>query len=137
MWKIFDKGRPTSLATDWSKSGFGFWLTQKHCDCQPIKPLCCTSGWRVTLVGSRFTSSAESRYAPIEVESLAVAVVDALEKSRHFVLGCDNLIIAVDHKPLVKVFGDRSLHDIEHPTPSKPQREDTAVPISYSPRSWS
>ena len=67
----------------------------------------------MTLVGSRFTSSAESRYAPIEGEALAV--VDALEKSRHFVLGCDNLIIAVDHKPLVKVFGDRSLHDIENP----------------------
>ena len=42
--EIFDKGRPTCLATDWSKSGIGFWLTQKHCDCQPIKPLCCASG---------------------------------------------------------------------------------------------
>ena len=98
--EIFDKGRPTCLATDWSKSGIGFWLTKKPC--QPIKPLCCASGWRVTLVGSRFTSSAESRFAPIEGEALAA--VDALEKSRHFVLGCDNLIIAVGHKPLVKVF---------------------------------
>ena len=111
--EIFDKGRPACLATDWSKSVNGFWITQKHCDCQPIKPLCCASGWRVTLVGSRFTSSTESRYAPIEGQALAV--VDALEKSRHFVLGCDNLIIAVDHKHLVKVFGDRSLHDTENP----------------------
>ena len=50
------------------------------------------------LVGSRFTHPKESRYAPIEGEALAVA--DALDKARHFVLGCNNLVIAVDHKPL-------------------------------------
>jgi len=61
-------------------------------------------------VGSRFTHPAESRYAPIEVEALAVA--DALDKARHFVLECCDLIIAVDHKPLLKLFGDRSLEDI-------------------------
>ena len=59
------------------------------------------------LVSSRFTSSAESRYEPIEGDALAV--VDALEKARHFLLGCPNLMIAVDHKLLLKVFGDRSL----------------------------
>ena len=47
---------------------------------------------------------------PIEGEELAVA--DALNKARHFVLGYDNLIIAVDHKPLIKLLGDRSLGDI-------------------------
>ena len=60
-------------------------------------------GW---MVGSRFTHEAESRYAPIEGEALAVA--DALDKARHFVLGCKNLTIAVDHRPLLKIFGDRS-----------------------------
>ena len=64
----------------------------------------------MTLVGSRFTHAAESRYAPIEGEALAVA--DALDKARYFVLGCEDLIIAVDHKPLLKIFGDRSLQDI-------------------------
>jgi hypothetical protein len=73
-------------------------------------PFCCASGWKTTLVGSRFTHPAESRYAPIEGEALAVA--DALNKSRFFVLGCNNLTIAVDHKPLLKVLGDRSLEDI-------------------------
>ena len=29
-----------------------------------------------------------------------------------FVLGCDKLIIAVDHKPLLKIFDDRCLEDI-------------------------
>ena len=110
--EIFDKSRPTCLATDWCKDGLGFWLLQKHCRCQQITPLCCRSGWKVTLVGSRFTSKTESRYAPIEGEALAV--VDALKKARHFVLGCTDLIIAVDHKPLLKVFSDRSLHDINN-----------------------
>ena len=111
--EIFDKTRTTCLATDWSKSGIGFWLLQKHCKCETSKPFCCKEGWKVALVGSRFTTPAESRYHPIEGEALAV--VDALEKARHFVLGCKNLIIAVDHKPLEKIFGDRSLDNIPNP----------------------
>lgn len=108
--QIFDKSRPTCLATDWSKTGIGFWLLQKHCACPVSKPFCCRTGWRVTLVGSRFTSSAESRYAPVEGEALAVA--DALDKARYFVLGCQDLTIAVDHKPLLKILDDRSLEDL-------------------------
>ncbi|CAB3985538.1 Transposon Ty3-I Gag-Pol poly [Paramuricea clavata] len=110
--QIFDKSKPTCLATDWSKDGIGFWLFQKHCDCPAERPFCCKTGWKVTLVGSHFTHTAESRYAPIEGEALAV--VDALDKARFFVLGCDNLIIAVDYKPLLKVFGDRCLEDISN-----------------------
>ncbi len=83
---------------------------KKHCKCTKLQPFCCRDGWRITLVGSRFTHAAESRYAPIEGEALAVA--DALDKSRFFVLGCEDLIIAVDHKPLLKVFGDRTLDEI-------------------------
>ena len=64
-------------------------------------------------MGSRFTHSAESRYAPVEGEALAV--VTALDKARHFVLGCPNLTIAVDHKPLLKLFGDRSIEAIPNP----------------------
>ena len=108
--RIFDKAKPTCLATDWSKTGIGFWLFQKHCQCSSTHPFCCRTGWKVTLVGSRFTHSAESRYAPVEGEVLAVA--DALDKARYFVLGCDDLIVAVDHKPLLKVLGDRSLEGI-------------------------
>ena len=104
---IFDKEKPTCLATDWSKHGIGYWLFQKHCQCPSSDLFCCRDGWKITLVGSRFTHEAESRYAPIEGEALAVA--DALDKARHFVLGCKNLTIAVDHRPLLKIFGDRSL----------------------------
>ena len=108
--RIYDKSRTTCLATDWSKSGVGFWLFQKYCNCPGNKPFCCHSGWKISLVGSRFTNPAESRYAPVEGEALAV--VYALDKARYFVLGCKDLIIAVDHKPLLKIFGDRSLEDV-------------------------
>ena len=111
--RIFDKSKPTCLATDWSKSGIGFWLFQKHCTCSGSKLFCCKSGWKTTLMGSRFTHAAETRYAPVEGEALAV--VYALDKARYFILGCPNLTIAVDHKPLLKLFGDRSLEDIPNP----------------------
>ena len=108
--RIFDKKKPTCLATDWSKNDIGYWFRQKHCQCPQNTPFCCPTGWKTTLVGSRFTHAAESRYAPIEGEALAAAV--ALDKARFFVLGCENLLIAVDHKPLLKIFGERSLNDI-------------------------
>ena len=110
----FQIGRPTCLATDWSKDGVGFVLLQKFCKCAMDKaPYCCSDGWHLIFAGSRFTSDAESRYAPVEGEALAV--VNALEKCRMFVLGCSDLLVVVDHKPLVKILGDRSLEDIKNP----------------------
>ena len=111
--RIFDPSKPTCLATDWSKTGIGFWLFQKHCHCDSKLPLCCKTGWKSALSGSRFTHAAETRYAPIEGEALAV--VDALDKARYFVLGCTDLTIAVDHKPLLKIFQDHSLDKIPNP----------------------
>ena len=43
--------------------------------------------------------------APIECEAVAYGLYNA----RFFVLGCNDLVIAVDHKPLLKVLGNRSL----------------------------
>ena len=108
--KFSIKQKPTCLETDWSKSGIGFWLSQKHCHCTSTVPFCCPFGWKTTLIGSRFTNKAEANYAPIEGEALAVA--DSLEKARFFVLGCNDLTIAVDYKPLLNVFNDRSLDKI-------------------------
>jgi hypothetical protein len=59
--QIFDTNRSTCLATNYSRTGIGFWLFQKHCLCSSMKPFCCKDGWRVTQVGSRFTHAAESR----------------------------------------------------------------------------
>ena len=58
------------------------------------------------------------RRIQIPVEGEALAIVDALDKARYFILGCPDLTILTvitDHKPLVKLFGDRSLNDIPNP----------------------
>ena len=112
--KIFDVNRSTCLRTDWSKKGIGFLLAQKHCECGPDDSFgCCQDGWKITLAGSRFLSSAEKNYAPVEGEALAVAW--ALEQTRYFTMGCNKLRIIVDHKPLTKLFGDRRLDEIDNP----------------------
>ena len=112
--RSFEPNRPTCLATDWSKQGIGFTLLQKHCNCPMTDaPNCCHGGWHLILAGSRFTTDAESRYAPIEGEALAVTY--GLEKCRMFTLGCQDLTIATDHKPLVKILGDTALDTIKNP----------------------
>ena len=111
--KIFDLKRQTCLRTDWSKKGIGYFLSQKHCDCSSQTYGCCPDGWKVTLAGSRFLTPAEQNYAAIEGEALGVAW--ALEQTQYFTMGCDNLVVIVDHKPLVKIFGDRRLDEIDNP----------------------
>ncbi|GFN87456.1 retroelement polyprotein [Plakobranchus ocellatus] len=69
--EIFDKNSSTCLATtDWSKDGVGFWLFQKHCKCKSSKPFCCRQGWKITLVGHRFTSGAESWLSNLKEKTL-------------------------------------------------------------------
>ena len=102
--RIFEISRRTCLRTDWSKSGIGFFLSQKHCDCESQSFGCCSDGWRITLAGSRFLTKSESNFAPIEGEALAVAW--SLEQTRFFTMGCEDLIVLVDHKPR---------QDIQHP----------------------
>lgn len=112
--KAFEPSRPTCLATDWSKNGIGFTLTQKHCECRPpFNPGCGDGHWKLVFAGSRFTKDSESRYAPIEGEALAV--VFGLQRCRMFVMGAPNLILAVDHKPLIKILNDRALDTISNP----------------------
>ena len=42
--RIFDITKRTALRTDWSKTGIGFWLLQKHCDCMQRSPGYCDDG---------------------------------------------------------------------------------------------
>ena len=111
--KHFETLHPTCFATDWGKSGLGFFLLQKWCECSQTGPRCCKNGWKLVLAGRRFTTPAESRYSPTEGELLAVA--DSLHKARHFVIGCKNLIIAVDYLPLLGLLNSKSLADIPNP----------------------
>ena len=112
--QIFDITKPNCLRVDWSakKKGIGYFLLQQHCLCPGSLPGCCQDGWQITLAGSRFLTSTEQRYAPVEGEALAIAW--GLEQTRFFTQGCDNLTIVTDHKPLVKIFGDRTLDEISN-----------------------
>ena len=113
--RLFDPMKKTALVTDWSKIGTGFSLMQKHCMCNSDIPTCCREGWKLVFAGSQFNNKAEAKYAPVEGECLAV--VKALHKPtvKYFVHGCRDLIIATDHKPLVKLLGNRKLEDIHNP----------------------
>ena len=112
--RLYDMSATTGLATDWSKNCMGWWLVQKHCSC-PDPPVlgCCKTGWQTVFCGSKFNSQSESRYAPIEGE--AAAVLLGLEKCSHFILGLPNLLLAIDHKPLVAIFGSTGLENIPNP----------------------
>lgn len=110
--QTFKRNRATGLATDYSKAGISHFLFQKHCKCPGELNMDCRDGhWKVILASSRFTNDAESRYAPVEGEALAL--VYGLESCRMFVLGCPNLLVTVDHLPLVKIFSDQALENIE------------------------
>ena len=110
--RIFDPYRVTSLSPDWSETGIGYFLYQKHCECPSDITTCCQYGWRITLAGSRFLNKAEQNYWPVEGEALTVAW--ALEDTRYFTMGCRNLHIQTDHRPLVKLFGDRTLDEVSN-----------------------
>ena len=116
--KGFVMGKPTLVAGDWSETGIGFSMQQKHCNC-PMEeaPLCGENKeddhWKLILAGSRFTKPAEANYSPIEGEALAMA--HALESTRMFTLGNENLIVGTDHKPLVPIMGLKNLEDIKNP----------------------
>ena len=110
--EIFDMSRPTCLRPDWSKEGIGYFLLQKHCTCESELPECCANGWKITLAGSRFLRGPEQRYAAIEGEALAI--VWGLEQTKYFTQGCSNLLVVTDHKPLKKIFGDRTLDEISN-----------------------
>ena len=110
--RMFEIGKPTYLGTNWSRIGLGFVLLQKHCGCDSIKPGCCHEGWKIVFAGSRFTTSAESRYHPVEGEALSVSW--GFHKTRYFTIGCDILTLGVDHKPLLKIFEFKELNNINN-----------------------
>ena len=64
------------------------------------------SGW------FSFPDTHRQRYTPIEGEALAVAW--SLEQTRYFTQGCRKLLVVTDHKPLVKILGDRTLDEISN-----------------------
>ena len=67
----------------------------------------------MTQCGSRYLTPAETRYAPIELELLAVTW--AVNKCRTYLLGRQNFELIVDHRPLVGILDHKTLDQIENP----------------------
>ena len=83
--KTFEPNCPTCLVTDWSKSGIGFNLTQKHCRCSdPANPGCGEGHWKLVFARPRFTTDTDNRYAPIEGEAFAVRLWVATMPHVHY-----------------------------------------------------
>ena len=116
--RLFDPKLHTGLLTDWCQDGFGHILCQKHCDCplregQPANLNCCKTGWKVCSVGSRFCNTAEANYSPTDGEF--TGLVDALEKTAHFTLGCKSLTVGTDHQPLIPIIEGMDLEKVKTP----------------------
>ena len=110
----YDLRKPTCLATDWSKTGLGFSLMQKHCRCPGVAdPNCGAGHWKLIFAGSKTTNESQQRYSPTEGECLAA--VYGLKRCRMYTLGCPNLILATDHNPLTGILNDRRLDSIDNP----------------------
>ena len=63
--------------------------------------------------GSRFLSDAETRYAVIELEMLAVCW--AIKKCRVFLAGFQHFDVATDHNPLIPILNTCRLDEVENP----------------------
>ena len=135
--RVYDINRYTCLQTDWCKDGLGYLLLQKFCSC-PMEhaSVCCSTGWHLVFAGSRFTKGAKCRYAPTEGEALAVTWT--LAHSRMFTLGCPNLIISTDHRPLLGIFSDRCLDSISNPRIRRHKEHSLQITFhnQYNPGKW-
>ena len=87
-------------------------------------------------VGSRFTTPTESRYAPTEGEALIVSW--GLNNAKMFVLGCKDLIVITDRKPLLSIFNHRNLSTITNPELFKLKEKTLQYhfTIQYCPGKW-
>jgi hypothetical protein len=93
---FFDPALRSYILTDASHVGLGYLLLQED---PHHSPVCC----RTIACGSRSLNSAESRYAPIELECLGVSY--ALAKCHFYLAGLPRpFTVITDHKPLVGLF---------------------------------
>ena len=130
--KTFDTKRQTCIHCNWSKDGIGYVVLQQYCQCSTAStPTCCPNGWQLTFAGSRFTTPTEKQYSPTEGEALAVAW--GLNNAKIFVLGCQDLIIITDHKPLLSIVNNRDLGTITNPQILKLKK---TLQYSFTILSW-
>jgi hypothetical protein len=94
--KFYDPKKPTKISADASQSGLGAVLLQQDED-----------GWAPVAYASKAMTEAETRYAQIEKECLALTF--ACERFHQFVYGM-KFVAETDHKPLFAIF-KKSLAD--------------------------
>ena len=111
--KTYIPGLKTALVSDWSITGVGYILAQKHCQCSGISMECCRTGWKVISMGSRFLSKAEKNYSAVEGELLGLTW--ALERTKFWTLGNKELFIFTDHKPLIGMLTNKDFDSISNP----------------------
>ena len=100
--KPFEVGLRTELLTDASRlHGLGYCLVQWK-----------DGEKRLITCGSCALTDCQTRYAVVELELLAAQY--AMKKCRHFLLGCPEFALTVDHKPLLGIF-KKDICDIENP----------------------
>ena len=101
----YSPSRQTRLVVDASRlNGLGFVLKQLQDD----------GNWKPVQAGSRFLTSAETRYAMIELEMLAIAW--ACTKTRIYIEGLPRAQFQIwtDHAPLVPILEKQALPDISN-----------------------
>jgi hypothetical protein len=99
--RFFDPDLPTELLTDASRlKGLGYALVQRDGE-----------GMRLIKCGSRSLSPAETRYATIELEALAIHW--AIASCRFYLVGGPKFKVVTDHKPLIPMFS-MPLGDVEN-----------------------
>jgi len=95
----FDSNLPTKISADSSSCGLGAGLFQTGKD----------GVARPVMYASRTLSPAETRYAQIEKEALALTW--ACERFRDFILG-SHITLETDHKPLLQILGTKGLDSL-------------------------
>ena len=98
----FDSKAETRLETDASrKKGFGYALLQKQGD-----------HWKMVAAGSRYLRDAETRYAMVELEALAIHY--GIKQCHLYLSGLPEFIVVTDHQPLKSIFNKKDLFEIDN-----------------------
>ena len=95
------------------KKGWGFILCRNTASVLVYQTQTAESGIVIIFAGSKTENAAQRRYCPIEGECLAAAY--GVERCRMYALRCPDLILAVNHKPLINILNDRHLDTIPNP----------------------
>ena len=102
----FTPGLPVFVLPDAScLFGLGFLVLQQRLN-DPKK-------WNIIQCGSCTLKPSQKRYAPVELESLAIHF--ALKKAAYYLEGLDNFTVLSDHKPLEGLFNNKEIRDIDNP----------------------